>query len=71
MNAPGLSLPVYEIMAKDRFFLRLKVVKHPDAHPPAYRLVLEGDAATKVLSEWSVNRKDAIDAFDAERARYR
>lgn len=65
------ELPTHNILSAGRRFLRLKVEQRHEIDRDEFRVVLEGDAATKVLLDWQNSREAAIAAYDAERAIYR
>lgn len=65
------ELPPHSILNTGRHFLRIKIEKRHEIDRDEYRAVLEGDAATKELCDWTASLPEAKAAFDAERARYR
>lgn len=54
------------ILDQPPFFLKLRTEKQDDK----YRAVLIGDRATKVLLDWTEDKKAVDKAFDLEKALY-
>ena len=65
------KLPEHTIMRNGKHFLRLKVETRTEDNRKECRLVMEGDAATKGITEWSADSETAVAAFVEERARYK
>lgn len=60
----------YDILHDPPYFLKLLVESKEEVGRIVWHCILQGDAQTKVLCDWTRNKAAAVDAYESEKARY-